>query len=88
MFVYTENGTYYGEIITEPNVVIIYIKQRTDEFDSKIKAVLSRLFEYESGQVWNNYVSATSDRTFTVENRMVRIVTSKGGGHSQIVIYN
>ncbi len=39
--------------------------------------------------IWNNYLSAsTTDRTFTVDGRMVRIVVATGGGHSQIVIYN
>ena len=88
VYVYTENGTYYGEIITQPNVSIIYIKQRNGGFDTRIKGVLEELLPDSYDQVWNNYVSATSDRTFTVEGRKVRIVTASRGGHSQIVIYN
>ncbi len=88
VYVYTENGTYYGEIITQPNVSIIYIKQRNGGFDTRIKGVLEEMLPDSYDQVWNNYVSATSDRTFTVEGRKVRIVTASRGGHSQIVIYN
>ena len=88
VYVYTEAGTYYGEIIIQPNVSIIYIKQRSSGFDTRIKGVLEELLPDSYNQVWNNYLSATSDRTFTVEGRKVRIVTASGGGHSQIVIYN
>lgn len=88
VYVYTEAGTYYGEIIIQPNVSIIYIKQRSSGFDTRIKGVLAELLPDSYNQVWNNYLSATSDRTFTVEGRKVRIVTASGGGHSQIVIYN
>lgn len=88
VYVYTEGDTYYGEIITQPNVAIIYIKQRSGGFDTRIKGVLSQLLPESYNQVWNNYLSATSDRTFTVEGRRVRIVTAARGGHSQIVIYN
>lgn len=88
VYVYTDGGTYYGEIITQPDVSIIYIKQRNDGFDVRIKGVLAQLLPESCNQVWNNYVSATTDRTFTVEDRKVRIVTASRGGHSQIVIYN
>ena len=88
VYVYTEGDTYYGEIITQPNVAIIYIKQRSGGFDSRIKGVLAQLLPESYDQVWNNYLSATSDRTFTDEGRRVRIVTAARGGHSQIVIYN
>ena len=88
VYVYTDGGTYYGEIITQPDVSIIYIKQRNDGFDARIKGVLAQLLPESCNQVWNNYVSATTDRTFTVEDRKVRIVTASRGGHSQIVIYN
>ena len=83
-----ENDTYYGEIITQPNVTIIYIKQRSGTFDSRIQTVLARLLPDEYGQVWSNYLSANTDRTFTAEGRRVRIVVAPNGGHSQIVIYN
>ena len=88
VYVCTENGTYYGEIITQPNVTIIYIKKRSDTFDNKIKSVITSLLPNEYMQVWNNYITANTDRTFTVEDRMVRIVVASNGGHSQIVIYN
>ena len=88
VYIYTENDTYYGEIIIQPEVSIIYIKQRSGGFDSKINCVLSELLPSEYSQVWSNYLSASSDRTFTAEGRKVRIVTAAGGGHSQIVIYN
>ncbi|MDO5381590.1 MAG: Ig-like domain-containing protein [Eubacteriales bacterium] len=88
VYVYNDNGTYCGEIVIQPNVTIIYIKQRSSGFDSKIQSVLKELLPTEYNQVWNNYLSATTDRTFTVENRKVRLVTAGKGGHSQIVIYN
>ncbi|MDO5402019.1 MAG: Ig-like domain-containing protein [Eubacteriales bacterium] len=88
VYVCQENDTYYGEIITQPNVTICYIKQRSSEFDSKITGVLKELLPEEYNQVWSNYVSAATDRTFTAEGRRIRIVTAAGGGHSQIVIYN
>lgn len=88
VYVCEENDTYYGEIITQPNVTIIYIKQRSGTFDSRIQTVLARLFPDEYGQVWSNYLSANTDRTFTAEGRRVRIVVAPNGGHSQIVIYN
>lgn len=88
VYVCEENDTYYGEIITQPNVTIIYIKQRSGTFDSRIQTVLDRLLPDEYGQVWSNYLSANTDRTFTAEGRRVRIVVAPNGGHSQIVIYN
>ncbi len=88
VYVCKDGGTYQGQIVTLPNVTIIYIKQRNEGFDEKVKEVLAKLLPKEHGQVWNNYVTASSDRTFTVEDRMVRIVLAANGGHSQIVIYN
>lgn len=88
VYVCEENGSYYGEIITQPNVTIIYIKQRSASFDSRIQTVLQGLLPNEYNQVWNNYVSASTDRTFTAEDRKVRIVAAPNGGHTQIVIYN
>ena len=88
VYVCEENDTYYGEIITQPNVTIIYSKQRSGTFDSRIQTVLARLLPDEYGQVWSNYLSANTDRTFTAEGRRVRIVVAPNGGHSQIVIYN
>lgn len=88
VYVCEENDTYYGEIITQSNVTIIYIKQRSGTFDSRIQTVLARLLPDEYGQVWSNYLSANTDRTFTAEGRRVRIVVAPNGGHSQIVIYN
>lgn len=88
VYVCEENGSYYGEIITQPNVTIIYIKQRSTAFDSRIQTVIQRLLPEEYGQVWSNYLSAATDRTFTAEGRRVRIVVAPNGGHSQIVIYN
>ena len=88
VYVCVDNGTYYGEIITQSNVTIIYIKQRSAEFDRRINNVLESLIPGNSSQAWNNYLSASTDRTFTVDGRKVRIVVAAGGGHSQIVIYN
>jgi hypothetical protein len=88
VYVYEADQTYYGEIITQPNVTIIYIKQRNSEFDAKIQAVIRELIPEDNGQVWSNYLSAGTDRTFMVDDHKVRIVVAPNGGHSQIVIYN
>ena len=48
VYVCEENDTYYGEIITQPNVTIIYIKQRSGTFDSRIQTVLARLLPDEA----------------------------------------
>lgn len=88
VYVCEDGDTYYGEIITQPNVTIIYIKLRSAAFDAKIQSVIQKLLPEEYGQVWSNYLSASTDRTFTVEGRRVRIVAAPNGGHSQIVIYN
>lgn len=88
VYVCEDGDTYYGEIIIQPNVTIIYIKQRSGTFDFMIQSTLSALLPSEAGQVWNNYLSSSSDKTFTVDGRRVRIVTALNGGHSQIVVYN
>ena len=44
VYVCEENDTYYGEIITQPNVTIIYIKQRSGTFDSRIRRCLPDCF--------------------------------------------
>lgn len=88
VYVCQENGTYNGEIITQSNVTIIYIKQRSATFDSRIRSVIDSILPGNSSQVWSNYLSASTDRTFTIDGRVVRIVVATGGGHSQIVIYN
>lgn len=88
VYVCRQDGIYYGEIVTQSNVTIIYIKQRSDAFDNRIQSVIENLLPGNSSYVWNSYLSASTDRTFTVDNRMVRIVVATGGGHSQIVIYN
>lgn len=81
VYVCEDGDTYYGEIIIQPNVTIIYIKQRSGTFDSMIQSTLSALLPSEAGQVWNNYLSSSSDKTFTVDGRRVRIVTALNGGH-------
>lgn len=88
VYVCQEDDTYYGEIITQPNVTIVYIKRRSAAFDARIQSVLASILPHEHAQVWNNYLTANTDRTFTVEDRKVRIVVASNGGHSQIVIYN
>ncbi|MDD5872435.1 MAG: hypothetical protein PUD90_03140, partial [Clostridia bacterium] len=56
--------------------------------DSAVQSVLQNLLPDEYTQAWSNYTSATTDRTFILEGRTVRIVTAGNGGHSQIVVYN
>lgn len=88
VYVYEDNGEYCGEVVTQPNVAIIYIMKRTAAFDNAIGQALEQLVPGGAQQIWNNYVSADSDRTFTIDDRTVRIVMPSSGGHSQIVIYN
>ena len=88
VYVYEDEGSYCGEVVTQPNVAIIYIMQRSSAFDRAIGQVLELLVPGGAGQIWNNYVSADSDRTFTIDDRRIRIVMPSAGGHSQIVIYN
>lgn len=88
VYIYEDNNTYYGEIIIQPNLTIIYIKERSDVYDEMVKAVIEKLLPGRTSQIWNNYISAGSDRTFEIDDRMVRIVSAIKGGHSQIVIYN
>jgi len=88
VYVYQDGDTYYGEIVTQPNVTIVYIKRRGETFDSQVINVLSNLVPTGYEQVWNNYLTANTDKTFMVDNRKVRIVVAPNGGHSQIVIYN
>lgn len=88
VYTYEENGQYYGEIVTQPNVTIIYIKQRGAGFDSRIQSVIASMIPESSSQVWSTYQTANTDKTFVADNKKVRIVVAAGGGHSQIVIYN
>lgn len=88
VYVYGEGSSYAGEIIVQHELVIIYIKQETEGYSSAVQQVLAQLLPDEHAQAWNNYKSATTDRTFTLEGRKVRIVTAANGGHSQIVVYN
>jgi hypothetical protein len=88
VYTYGEADSYAGEVIVQPNLVIIYIKKATEDFSSSIQDVLEDLLPDEHAQAWNNYTMATTDRTFTLEGRTVRIVTAGNGGHSQIVVYN
>lgn len=88
VYIYEDEGSYCGEVVTQPNVAIIYIMKRSAAFDSAIGQVLELLVPGGAGQIWNNYVSADSDRTFTINDRRIRIVMPSSGGHSQIVIYN
>ena len=74
--------------MTQPNVTIIYIKQRGAGFDSKVQSVIASMIPESSSQVWSTYQTANTDKTFVADNKKVRIVVAAGGGHSQIVIYN
>ena len=70
-----------------------YIDELTEMVASDVNLKGDQKKDYEAllteyGQVWSNYLSANTDRTFTAEGRRVRIVVAPNGGHSQIVIYN
>lgn len=88
VYVYNEDGQYYGEIITQSDVTIIYIKQRGAGFDQKVQSVIASMIPQSYAQVWNTYQTANTDKTFVADNKTVRIVVPQNGGHSQIVIYN
>ena len=86
VYAYEKDGQYYGEVVTQPNVTIIYIKQRSQDFDSHVKSV--SMIPDNPSTVWNTYVTANTDKTLVVDNKKVRVVAASNGGHSQIVIYN
>jgi hypothetical protein len=88
VYTYDENGKYCGEIVTQPNVTIIYIKERNDSFDDTVKSVIASMMPESAAQVWNTYETANTNKTFIADNKMVRIVIPEDGGQSQIVIYN
>ena len=88
VYAYEKDGQYYGEVVTQPNVTIIYIKQRSRDFDSHVKSVIASMIPDNPSTVWNTYVTANTDKTFVVDNKKVRVVAASNGGHSQIVIYN
>jgi hypothetical protein len=88
VYTYEENGKYCGEIVTQPNVTIIYIKERNDSFDDTVKSVIASMMPESAAQVWNTYETANTNKTFVADNKMVRIVVPEDGGQTQIVIYN
>ena len=88
VYAYEKDGQYYGEVVTQPNVTIIYIKQRSRDFDSHVQSVIASMIPDNPSTVWNTYVTANTDKTFVVDNKKVRVVAATNGGHSQIVIYN
>ena len=88
VYAYEKDGQYYGEVVTQPNVTIIYIKQRSRDFDSHVQSVIASMIPDNPSMVWNTYVTANTDKTFVVDNKKVRVVAASNGGHSQIVIYN
>jgi hypothetical protein len=88
VYTYDENGKYCGEIVTQPNVTIIYIKERNDSFDDTVKSVIASMMPESAEQVWNTYETANTNKTFIADNKMVRIVVPEDGGQTQIVIYN
>ena len=51
VYVCRQDGIYYGEIVTQSNVTIIYIKQRSDEFDNRIQSVIENLLPGNSSYV-------------------------------------
>lgn len=88
VYAYEKDGQYYGEVVTQPNVTIIYIKQRSRDFDFHVQSVIASMIPDNPSTVWNTYVTANTDKTFVVDNKKVRVVAASNGGHSQIVIYN
>ena len=88
VYAYEKDGQYYGEVVTQPDVTIIYIKQRSQDFDSHVKSVIASMIPDNPSTVWNTYVTANTDKTLVVDNKKVRVVAASNGGHSQIVIYN
>ena len=88
VYAYEKDGQYYGEVVTQPNVTIIYIKQRSRDFDSHVQSVIASMIPDNPSTVWNTYVTANTDKTLVVDNKKVRVVAASNGGHSQIVIYN
>lgn len=87
-YVFEENDTFLGEVIISSNMTHIYIKERTAGYDNAIMEVLKVLLPESNDEIWDMYTGASSDRTVTVDGRVVRVVVPSGEGHTQIVIYN
>ncbi len=86
--IYKENDTYMGEIIVEADSVHIYIKNRSESFDSAVKKALAYLLPSSSDKVWSTYISADTDKTISFDGRNVRIVLPAKNAHSQIIVFN
>lgn len=87
-YVYRPDGVYYGEIIVDTASVQIYIKNRTTEFDSAIKGILSFILPKTADIAWSSFLNARSDATISCEGRKVRFVMPGKNAHTQIVVYN
>lgn len=88
VYVYGDGDDYAGQVVLQDKDTIIYIKKNSAEFSNKVLNILEELLPEEYKTVWASYESANTDRGLVVEGRTVRIVTSLGAGHSQIVVYN
>ena len=86
--VFNADGEYLGEIIIEEDKVHVYIKARTEQFDVALKNMLSYLLPEKSEEAWEEYISATSDKTINMGARNVRIIMAENNSHSQIIVYN
>ena len=86
-FVYKEDGNYLGQAIVELEFTQIYVMTRTTGFDSRIKEFLKAFFPTGYATVFNKFTNATSDTTFYSDGYKVRVITSPGGGHRQLIIY-
>ena len=86
-FVYKEDGNYLGQAIVELEFTQIYVMTRTTGFDGKIKDFLKVFFPTGYATVFNKFANAASDTTFYADGYKVRVITSPGGGHRQLIIY-
>ena len=85
---YETDDEYQGEVIVDSESVHIYIKKRSATFDQAIKNALAYLLPETSDNVWNSYLTATTDKTITSGGRKVRFVMPAAQAHAQIIVYN
>ena len=81
VYVYEEGNNYYGEVITQPNVAIIYIMQRSSGFDNVIDQDTSKnLFREEHRKSGTTILQQQQIKHLRSIDRKIRIVMPKGGG--------
>lgn len=85
---FSDENMYYGEVLVASDSVHIYIKNRNSDFDNAVMTALEYLLPTKSKRAWNTYLSATADKTMTLDGRKVRVVVGSDQAHTQIIVFN